>query len=325
MKRAKNSINPPLLTVCLITYNHFNYIIEAVESVLNQEVDFSWHLVIADDFSTDGTREILLNYKEKHPAFITLILQEKNVGAAKNWMDLMVFPNSKYIAYFEGDDYWTNPLKLQKQVDLLEGNLQYSISAHATNILSPSNKLLKRPYQTKTYKFIDFIKETKIGSATCSIVFRNNLNIFNSDFWAVVKESGAGDWLLIIACLKNGDMHFSNNNMATYRRHKGGVYSSKNLLEKYKIHLSTALSVDKLTHYKYHNTIINFNVRKIFLLALENESEISIPTMIEIYKNIDFNNIRKYLTLFLIRSPLKLFFLKHLSKAFFISYKIRTK
>ena len=115
----------PLLSVCLITYNHANYIEQAIEGVLMQSVNFSWELIIADDFSTDGTREILLKYKEKYPNFIKLLLQEKNVGPGKNFSDLLNEPQSKYIAYFEGDDYWIDPLKLQKQVDFIESHPDY--------------------------------------------------------------------------------------------------------------------------------------------------------------------------------------------------------
>ena len=147
----------PLLSVCLITYNHFKYIKQAIDGVLMQKVDFSWELIIADDFSTDGTREILLEYKKKYPQFITLILQEKNVGAAQNWLDLITSPKSKYIAYLEGDDYWTDENKLQKQIDFLEENEGYSGCFHYTQILNEdailgrlftvmvSNKVLKHP------------------------------------------------------------------------------------------------------------------------------------------------------------------------------------
>lgn len=120
-------MSEPLLSVCLITYNHKQYIKDAIDGVLMQKVNFSWELIIADDCSTDGTREILLEYKEKHPDFIKLILQKKNVGPAKNWNDLITAPKSKYIAYFEGDDYWIDPLKLQKQIDFLEANPEYGM------------------------------------------------------------------------------------------------------------------------------------------------------------------------------------------------------
>src|SRR5260221_9377408 len=107
-------MSTPLLSVCLITYNHSKFIRQAIEGVLMQSVNFSWELIIADDCSTDGTREILLEYKQKYPDFIKLILQKQNVGPAKNWLGLITSPKSKYIAYFEGDDFWIHPFKLQK-------------------------------------------------------------------------------------------------------------------------------------------------------------------------------------------------------------------
>jgi glycosyltransferase involved in cell wall biosynthesis len=112
-------MDAPLLSVCLITYNHAKFIRQAIDSVLMQKVNFSWELVIADDCSVDGTREILQEYKSKYPQFIRLILQDRNVGPAQNWIDLLRFPKGKYIAYFEGDDYWIDSNKLQKQVDFM--------------------------------------------------------------------------------------------------------------------------------------------------------------------------------------------------------------
>ena len=130
----------PLLSVCLITYNHVKYIEQAIEGVMLQQVNFPWELIIADDCSTDGTREIVLRYQKKYPEIIKLILQEKNTGPTQNFMDLITYPSSKYIAYFEGDDYWTDPLKLQKQVDFLEANEDYSICFHEAMVLYEDGK-----------------------------------------------------------------------------------------------------------------------------------------------------------------------------------------
>lgn len=110
--------NSPLLSVCLITYNHADYINQAIEGVLMQKVSFSWELIIADDFSTDGTRETVIDFQKRFPKFIKLILQEKNVGPDRNWSDLIKASNAQYVAYIEGDDYWVDPNKLQKQVDI---------------------------------------------------------------------------------------------------------------------------------------------------------------------------------------------------------------
>lgn len=106
----------------MITYNHVDYIRGAIESVLMQKVNFTWELIIADDYSTDGSRQIILEYQRNYPKEIRLVLQKRNVGPGKNWEDLLLASKSKYIAYFEGDDYWLDPLKLQKQIDFLENN-----------------------------------------------------------------------------------------------------------------------------------------------------------------------------------------------------------
>lgn len=135
-------MSEPLLTVCLITYNHAKYISQATESVLMQKTNFNYKLLIADDFSTDGTREIVLEYKSKYPNLIELILQEKNVGPGKNFLDLITTPKTKYIAYFEGDDYWTDPNKLQKQFDFLEANPEYGM-VHTDADLKTEHRIIK--------------------------------------------------------------------------------------------------------------------------------------------------------------------------------------
>jgi glycosyltransferase involved in cell wall biosynthesis len=116
-----------LLAVCLITYNQASYIEQAIDGIIMQRVDFPWELIIADDFSTDGTREIVSKYKDRYPDLIRLILQKSNVGAERNWLDLILTPNTKYIAYCEGDDYWTDPCKLQKQVKFMEENRDFGM------------------------------------------------------------------------------------------------------------------------------------------------------------------------------------------------------
>ena len=154
--------NVPLLSVCLITYNHENYIRQAIEGVLMQKVNFNWELIIAEDCSTDKTRDIILEYKKKHPDFIKLILQEKNVGPAKNWIELITKPNSKYIAYFEGDDYWTDPLKLQKQVGFLEANPDYVIHSGFAKLSNEKNELLGRVSDKGFFDLKDFYTQNNL-------------------------------------------------------------------------------------------------------------------------------------------------------------------
>lgn len=120
----------PLLSIVTITYNHEPYIRKCIEGVLMQQVNFPIEFIIAEDCSTDGTLAICKEYAEKYPDLIKLITSENNVGAIANERRAMKAAKGKYIAFCEGDDYWTDPLKLQKQVDFLEEHLDYSVTFH---------------------------------------------------------------------------------------------------------------------------------------------------------------------------------------------------
>ena len=112
----------PLVSVKMVTYNHAPYITQAIEGVLQQKVNFPFELVIGEDCSTDGTREIVFEYQKKYPDIIRVITSEQNVGMTKNSYRTERACRGKYVAYCDGDDYWRCPDKLQKQVDYLENH-----------------------------------------------------------------------------------------------------------------------------------------------------------------------------------------------------------
>lgn len=120
----------PLLSVVTVTYNHEPFIAKCIEGVLMQQVSFPIELVIGEDCSTDGTRRICQEYAEKYPDLIHLIISDSNVGGLANERRVMTAARGKYVAYCEGDDYWTDPLKLQKQVDFLESHPECTASFH---------------------------------------------------------------------------------------------------------------------------------------------------------------------------------------------------
>jgi glycosyltransferase involved in cell wall biosynthesis len=213
-----------LLSVCLITYNHKDFIRQAIDSVLMQKVNFSWELIIADDCSTDGTRDIVIEYKNKYPDFIKLILQEKNVGPAQNWTDLISTPKSKYIAYFEGDDYWTDSHKLQKQVDFLSKNLDYSITSGNTYIINKNNKIVSRSNESsKDVSIIDQINTNIFGQMSCTILFRSKC--LNPTNITLLQEAPFGDWGLSLLCLKHGKGKIINDTLGCYRVHNKGLWN----------------------------------------------------------------------------------------------------
>jgi glycosyltransferase involved in cell wall biosynthesis len=118
-----DSYNPqPLVSVVMITYNHARYIERAIKSVLGQQTAFPFELVIGEDQSTDGTREIVLDYQKKYPETIRVVTDAVNVGMHKNYYRVEQACRGKYLAYCEGDDFMHHPQKLQKQADYLESH-----------------------------------------------------------------------------------------------------------------------------------------------------------------------------------------------------------
>lgn len=120
----------PLVSVVTITYNHERYIAKCIEGVLMQRVAFPMEFIIGEDCSTDGTRAICEEYARKYPELIKLITSDSNIGYNPNELRAMKAARGKYIAYCEGDDFWTDPLKLQKQVDFMESHPDYSVCFH---------------------------------------------------------------------------------------------------------------------------------------------------------------------------------------------------
>ncbi|OGW37730.1 MAG: hypothetical protein A2Y97_13440 [Nitrospirae bacterium RBG_13_39_12] len=112
----------PLVSVKMITYNHAPYIARAIEGVLQQKTNFPFELIIGEDCSTDGTREIVFGYQEKYPDIIRVVTSDKNVGMKKNGYRTVKACRGKYVAFCEGDDFWHHPLKVQKQADYMESH-----------------------------------------------------------------------------------------------------------------------------------------------------------------------------------------------------------
>lgn len=112
----------PVVSVKMITYNHRPYVANAIEGVLRQQSSYPFELVIGEDCSTDGTRDIVLHYQKEYPTHVRVITSDSNVGMVRNGFRTEWACRGKYIAWCEGDDYWHHPLKLQKQVDYLESH-----------------------------------------------------------------------------------------------------------------------------------------------------------------------------------------------------------
>lgn len=192
------SKNSAVIAIYMITYNHEKYISTAIQSVINQIVDQKFILIIGEDFSTDLTRSICLEFRKKYPDIIKLILHDKNVGAANNGKavyDECIASGAKYLAPIEGDDYWTDPYKLQKQYDFLEANYEFVGCFHNTEERYEDSLLASRVYcnypLARSFSFKDLCQGNLMP--TCSLFFRSKyLKLLPLDNFNIE----CGDWAL---------------------------------------------------------------------------------------------------------------------------------
>lgn len=166
-----------MVSVIVLTYNHEKYIRQALDSILMQKVDFKYEILVGDDCSTDGTSSILLEYQNKYPDIFCIRLRQKNIGATKNLYELLASAQGKYIAYLEGDDYWSISNKLQQQVKFLEKNLEYIACAHECCIVDENGAVYSKQYlrwisQKKEYTIQEFRGVVLSGHGN-SILHRN--------------------------------------------------------------------------------------------------------------------------------------------------------
>jgi len=169
-----SQLSRPLVSVCIITFNQEEFVHEAIEGVLKQETTFPIELIIGEDCSTDRTREICEDYQKKYPRLIRVIAADKNMGATRNFLAVHEASSGKYIAVCEGDDYWTDPKKLQKQVGFLEVNNKYSICSHnAHRYFQEDNEFVHLEREDRDLVIKDFVVKNSLGFASCSLLYRN--------------------------------------------------------------------------------------------------------------------------------------------------------
>ena len=136
------------VTVGIQTYNHAGFIAQAIESVLDQQVDFDYDILIGEDCSTDGTREIVLTYRDRWPDRIKLLLSDQNAGNDGRTLlrRMLETASGDYLALFDGDDYWTSPLKLARQVSFLDHHPECALCFHQTTVVYEDGSQPPQPF-----------------------------------------------------------------------------------------------------------------------------------------------------------------------------------
>jgi len=220
----------PLLSICCITYNHAKFIRQCLDGFVKQKTNFAIEVLIHDDASTDGTADIIRKYEQNYPEIIKPIYQTENqyskgVPISRRY----IFPKikGKYIALCEGDDYWIDENKLQKQVDFLEENEGFSICFHPVKVYNENERKFIDNYTVPDVPETTDIKT--LAKANCintpSVVYRNNPQVFED--LNKVPGLGVGDYILHMLFARHGKIKKLSDTMAVYRLHKGGVWELK--------------------------------------------------------------------------------------------------
>lgn len=250
-----------LVSINCITYNQEDYIGETIESFLMQKTNFSYEILIGEDCSTDRTREIVKSYEKRYPGTIKIITSDQNVGARNNSQRLRDHSKGKYIAICEGDDYWIDPYKLQKQIDYMEANPGCSLCFHAVKQIDTRKKPLgiERPF-TKNQEF--GLKESIARGGrfmpTVSKVYRKTAIENLPQFYF---DAPVGDYPLQIIVSSKGFTYYMDEVMAVYRVKSRGSWSTKlrkdrSYRKKWRERMIKMLSeCDKYTDYKYSKEI----------------------------------------------------------------------
>ena len=220
--------NLPLVSVIMITYGHEKYIQKAIEGVFLQKTNFPIEFIIANDCSPDNTDELVKEIIKRSPPNIQVryTKHETNKGMNPNFIWAYQQALGKYVAVCEGDDYWTDENKLQKQVDFLEQNPDYSISCHNIFLLNGDTLSSESPYDKEntqeTYTLNDLASRNLIP--TLSVVFR----YFDINFSDWYLSSPMGDYPLMLWIAQKGKIKYFKEKMAVYRQNVG-VWSGKKI------------------------------------------------------------------------------------------------
>lgn len=255
----------PLVSISCITFNHAPFIRECLDGFLMQKTNFEFEILIHDDASTDGTKEIILEYASKYPQIIFPLLQTENQyrKGLRGMMARFNFPRSKgkYIALCEGDDFWSDDLKLQKQVNFLEENSDFSMCFHNSNRIYEIEEINKNynVVENKDYSIDELF--LRWIAPTSSIVFKKEVVSKISEV-ALDKRILNGDLIIVLSSFDFGKVRGFREFMSSYRIHENGV-SQKRLKEDNLKHLLNYVPHYELIREKFpriSKTIFNIKI-----------------------------------------------------------------
>lgn len=255
------------LSVWMSAYNHEKYIEQCLDSVLMQKTIFDFEIILGEDCSTDRTREIVKDYKNKYPDKFQLFLPENNIGMMQIDIETWKLCSGEYIALLNGDDFWTDENKLQVQVDYLENNPDVVMCFHKTRVENETNSYVFDWEFTSENNTLS-IESLLLGYnpvMTPSVMFRNVLNI---PPW--YSDLPYGDMPIYLLLAQKGKIKYIDKLMSVYRVHKNGHWQGDSLYNNLIKDLKFYKVMNEKLDYKYNHLIKVIFAQRYFDLVINN-------------------------------------------------------
>lgn len=226
-------MNNVLVSVICLTYNHEKYIADAMEGCLAQRVDFKYEIIVHDDASTDGTADIIRQYEAKYPEIVKGIYGTENLYSQNCFIKrlqgrILAKATGKYIMWCEGDDYWIDPTKMQRQIDYLEQNPDCAMIVHNAAVLDMNNVIIKA--QSQYWKDKNLSPEEVINHpygyiGSASMAYRRE----DYELKGLFKEAEIGDYTTQLYCLTKGRIYYLDRIMSVYRFGQMGSWQNSQM------------------------------------------------------------------------------------------------
>lgn len=279
------------VSVICLTYNHEAYIAEALESILMQRTDFDFEIIVSDDCSTDNTQAVIREYQKKFREKFFCIYNEVNIGVIPNLVQALQHCKGEYIGCCDGDDYWTDPLKLQIQVDILEQDPQFVVCAHSVAIKMP-DQLLHQEID-ESLKITDG-RALALGNYVpgASVLYKNFSSVMPFPHW--ISECRINDWAMFVYLGQFGKIKLLGREMSVYRFTKSGIFSKLSSVDSTRNYIQTAYLM--LSKIEDSQTLKNLRLflagQYIKLLSLHHRPEIEKKIRWNVFREIRLTGVK---------------------------------
>lgn len=289
-----------LVSVIVVTYNHELYIRKALQSIVDQKVNFKYEVIVANDASKDKTLEIVQEFEKSYPEILVVQNNEHNLGVLNNVIKLTSLVRGKYFAILDGDDYWSYEYKLQNQIDFLEKNPEYNGAFHDSTIIVEDESADKKLFSNKKLYSQSYLYKEEIHASdivnrlilpSSSAVFRTNKEEFKKfkDF----DDDFSVEWKISCLLIRFSKFYYFNESWSVYRNHSSGISKSRNQ----EFHLSHIQFLKKLIgddYFKNYKYDLYKSISNEYSILLNAKNNKSIAKLFRHYLISEINRLRFY-------------------------------